>query len=293
MADALKPCVVCQARPRRNAHANTKYCTACQQERLTRPRSTLTPAQGAEVLRLAGTLPKADLCQRLGVSSATVSRFLREQGVRPGHYNAYKSDIVTAVCTAYETLGKKRTQQLFPDVRVRSIVERYKAFSPRQIRWTGEQHIAAIRMAGLVSATAQARYFDRPNAFEGSIKSFWVKVVRCAPSDVNGLSAHHAWHLVQPGAPATLVTHANSRGQYAIKILWLDLVQHLRPDVAPDLREAVQCLARFQAWLHGTDDPAAIRQMITEREGYARDDDPHERDRDRTRALDDLIGGPL
>ena len=49
----------------------------------------------------------------------------------------YPPDVVTTVCLTYQVLGKRETQALFPDVRVRSIVERYKHYAPRQLRWTG------------------------------------------------------------------------------------------------------------------------------------------------------------
>ena len=52
-------------------------------------------------------------------------------------------------------------------------------------------------------------------------------------------------------------------------VLWLDLAAHLRQDLDPLVRDAVHALARFQRWLHGTEDPAALRQLIQEREAYA------------------------
>lgn len=271
---ALALCTECQTRPRRTAHHNTKYCSVCQQRFCRTPRSRVTPAQAAQIEAVRGTRPRWQIAERVGISRAQLHRYLAEQGLT-SNARDYPPEVVTAVCATYAALGKRRTQALFPDVVVRSIVERHKDYAPRQIRWTGEQQVEAVRMAGLVSHTAQARYFGRPNAFEGSIKSFWTKGVGCAPGDVHGLGFHVAWQLATAGTPATLVTQAAQSCPRAV-VLWLDLVGHLRPGVAPEVRQMVEVLARFQAWLFGRTDTAGIRRMITEREAYARDDTGHD-----------------
>lgn len=271
---ALALCVECQTRPRRNAHGHTKYCAPCQQQLLRAPRSRVTAAQAAQIAALRHTMPRWQIAERVGISHAQLNRYLAEQGLR-SNARDYPPEIVTAVCATYAALGKRRTQDLFPDVVVRCIVDRHKQYDPRQIRWSGEQQIEAIRMAGLVSHTAQARYFSRPNAFEGSIKKFWARVVGCAPSDVHGYGYHAVWPLARAGVPAVLVHQATQPGPRAV-VLWLDLAQHLRSGVAPEVRTMVEVLARFQAWLFGgIEDTAPIRRMITEREAYARDDTGH------------------
>lgn len=260
-------CVECQARPRRSAHHQTKYCESCKQSLLRAPRSRVTEAQGARIRQLRGTMARARIAERVGITHAQLNRYLAEQGLT-SNARDYPPEVVTAVCTTYAALGKRRTQDLFPDVVVRSLIERHKDYPPRQVRWTGEQQMEAVRMAGLVSHTAQARYFSRPNAYEGSIKKFWARVVGCAPRDVHGLGIHLVWRLVLPGVPAVLVSQATQPCPRAV-VLWLDLVTHLRPGVDPLLRRLVEVLARFQAWLFGSTDAARIRRMITEREAYA------------------------
>ena len=127
-----------------------------------------------------------------------------------------------------------------------------------------------------MSHTAQARYFNRPNAYEGSIKSFWAKGACCAPRDVNGLGAYTAYQVATPGVPAVIVKHQQNSGARPV-VLWLDLAAHLRSDVGPFVREAVQVLARFQeAHARHHELSAAIRHMIQERELYARDEGRHD-----------------
>jgi hypothetical protein len=270
---ALALCVECQARPRRSLHHATKYCTPCQERLLRAPRSRVTPAQAAQIEPLRGTMPRWQIAERVGISHAQLNRYLVEQGLR-SNARDYPPEIITAVCSTYAALGLKQTQGLFPEVVVRCVIERHKDYPPRQIRWTGEQQMDAVRMGGLVSPTAQVRYFGRPNAYEGSIKKFWERVVGCAPRDVHGLGAHTAWQLALPGVPAILVKHQQNTGARPL-ILWLDLVRYLRLDVDPQVRRLVEALARFQAWLFGSPDPARIRRMITERETYGRHDPGH------------------
>jgi len=211
-----------------------------------------------------GTVTRHEIARRVGVSKAAVNRYLREVGLRK-RSDQYAPEVVAAVTSAYEAGGKAQVHELFPHASVRSIVERYP-HAPRQIRWTAEQLIEAAKMAGLVSHTGQARYFGRPNAYAGSIASVWAKTFQCAEGDINGLGVHLTWRLVRPGTPAVLVHQRTLPGPRTL-VLWLDLTAHLRAEVAPAIRQAIVALARFQAWLHGTDDPAAIRRMIQEREG--------------------------
>lgn len=267
MADHVAPCLACETAPRHSAHPNTKYCAPCAQELRHRPRANVTATQAAMIHQFRGTIVRRELAQHVGISQAQLTRYLREHGL-DSNARDYPPEVVATVCATYQALGKRETQALFPDVSVRSIVERHKHYAPRQIRWTGEQQIELVRMAGLVSQTAQARYFGRPNAYEGSIRSFWAKGMHCAPRDIHGLGAHLAWQVATPGVPATLVRHQQNAGARPV-VLWLDLAAHLRQDLDPLVRDAVHALARFQRWLHGTEDPAALRQLVQEREAYA------------------------
>ena len=269
------------------ARAKAKYCAACRQARRRQPRSRLTPAQAAQVLALRDTCYRHEIARRVGVSLAQVSRFLREQGLSSNARNL-PAATVAAVLRVYEQAprkqGKQRVRELFPDVAVRSVVERYRDFAPRQRRWQAEELREAVQMAGLVRPTTQARYFARPHAATGSIKSVWAKVFQCAPRDINGLGAHLAWRLTTPGCPAVLVAHEQASSGTP-KVLWLDLAQHLRPDLPEWVHDAVQALAGMQAWVHGTTDSAAIRAMITEREEtYGVDHERHDDERRTPRA---------
>lgn len=268
----MRLCLRCAQAPRRTTHPNTRYCTACREALLHHPASRVTEAQAAQVRALRGTMVRHQLAAHVGISGPQLTRFLREQGLTSNNRD-YPAEVVAAVARAYEAApphqGRAVVAQQFPGVVLRSIVERRAHHrphaQPRQVRWTGAQLCEAARMAGLVSPTAQARFFGRPNAFGGSIKALWVKRFQCASHDLNGLAAHTAWALCGPGTSVLLVRYQLTGGPRAM-CLWLTLAQQLRPDVPAWIGEAVAVLAHFQAWLHGTTDATAIATMVHERE---------------------------
>lgn len=268
MAATVRACQRCSGALPAEMHVNAKYCLPCRADLRRRPVSRLTPEQAADLERLSGTMTRNAIATHLGVSRAQISRYLRDHALR-SNARDHPDELVQAVCVAYAALGKRETEKLFPGVCVRSITERHYqrlGFPPRQIRWKGEELIDAVRMAGLVSHTAQAAYFRRPNAYNGSIKSLWHKVFHCAPNDINGMAMQHAWMLCGPGIIATLVKQQDKPHPQQT-VLWLDLEPALHADVAPWVRNAIAALAQFQRWLFHTTSADTIRQMIREREG--------------------------
>jgi hypothetical protein len=206
----MRRCRACQQapvegiKPGMPPHPNTKYCAACRTNIRTQPPSGLTEAQAAQIDALRGQITRRAIAATLGVSQAAINRLLRDHQWRSNSHQ-YAPDVVEAVCQVYDAGGKAAVRARFPEVKVRSIVERYKLYQPRQIRWTDGQIIDAARMAGLVGSKTQAHYFGRPNAYAWSIKSLWDKRFQCPPRDINGLSAHLVWQLATPGIPAVLV----------------------------------------------------------------------------------------
>lgn len=262
----MRHCVDCQA-DISLMHRNCLYCSPCRRERRRNPSSHMEPEQAALIDQLRNTMYRREIAQLAGVSEANVARYLREHGLR-SNVRDYPIAVVQAVCTAYATMGTVRTQELFPEVRVRSIVERYykrEQMPPRQLRWTDTEKIDAARMAGLVAHSVQAAYFHRPGAANGSIKALWGKWFCCAPGNVPGLPLHVAWRIALPGVIGTLVPQQVMPGPRVI-VLWLDLVGHLRHGVEPWIAQAITALAQCQAWLFGTTDSQQIRTMLTQRE---------------------------
>ena len=234
------------------------------------PLGRLTPEQDRLARRLAGTMYYQLLAKRVGVSRSTIMRWAHYNSVNVNAL-AYKPEVVEAVCAYYEKHGKEATQKRFPNVRVRSIVERHKDYRPRQIRWTNKQIIEAAKMAGVVSFEGQAKFFNRPNANAGSIKYLWHKRFKFGMQTIHGMSAHLAKDLVTKDCPyvASRFWRTKRKGQvFGRKLyLWVDMENYLRPEVPDFIREGVETLAEFQRWLFKSEHPKRnVVKLIRHRE---------------------------
>ncbi len=287
----MKVCGRCKLRPKRKHH-NSKWCAICSQELRHRPAHNLSRTEQSEVRRLAGKMSRDDIAKEVGRSLSSIRRYCRQAGISLMFDRDYPEEVRREVCEYYSVYGKVKTRKRFPSVTVRSIVERYLKkyeLNPRQIRWTKEQIVEAAKMAGIISHASQARYFNRPRAFEGSIRSLWVKKFGNSGGHVPGLKAQLAYQLVEGGRRIYRKDRTGSALFLPIKplevsfwmprkgrrvrylprriFLWVDIAENLRPDLHPEIKQIVRTMAKFQKWLHGTKNVrAAIKDLIKHRE---------------------------
>jgi hypothetical protein len=259
---------------KRSEHFNTKYCEKCRAYFLRYPKSTLTKEQRQEAEKLIGKMDRKEIAEHLGVSLANLKRAFR--GRRLAFHNKYarQPDLVKAVCKYYEKHGKIKTQKKFPQVCVRSVVERYPYFKPRQTRWSDSQIVEAAKMSGLISMNAQAKWFNRPNAFEGSIKSLWTKRFGFGGGSIHGLSYCVGKELVTRRCkPIDTFFWQTVRNEHKFGrklYLWVDIEKHLKSGFPDCIDEAVTTMADFQRWIFQTDNPRRkILQLMKERELHA------------------------
>jgi transcriptional regulator with XRE-family HTH domain len=264
----LRVCLTCKKEI--TGHFNRKRCRPCAKELVKRPNHTLTPAQQAEARRLAGTMMQHELADHLGCSRSNLIRWASRNRVSLDS-RSYKPDVVRRVLQYYERHGKTKTQQAFPDVSVRSIVERnYGKFRPRQTKWSDEQIVEAARMAGLVSPKAQAKYFNRPNSRSGSIKALWAKRFGVGGCSVNGMTHNSAKNFVTDQAPYVNPLGESRKGKrckFRRVCLWVDVEKHMRQGIPEFMQDAIKTLANFQRWLFGDKEPRQkIIRMMRQRE---------------------------
>ena len=208
---------------------------------------------------LIGKMPRDEIAKEVGVSVSSLKRAFR--GTRICFFNKHVAnpDRVKQVCQFYEEHGREATQKAFPEIKVRSIVERYKLYDPRQVRWTDEQIILAAKYAGILSYDQQAEIFNRPNAHAGSIKSLWMKRFRMAGGSINGMSEFMARTLVTDKCPFVQTRFWETRRgdkSFSRKLyLWVDMEKHLLPDVPDFIRSAIESMADFQRWLFESNNP--------------------------------------
>ena len=253
-------------------HLNSKRCKPCALEIRKRPRSTLTKKEIQRAKKLIGTMPREEIAERLGTSLVNLMRAFK--GTTLAFYNYCQKDpnLVRRVNSYYEKHGKTKSAQHFnlKPKQIEHIVYRYHQHKPRQIRWKGKEIIELARMAGLVSPRAQAKYFNRPGANAGSIKSAWVKNFRLAQRSINGMEHFRAKHLVTQKAKYLKPRGTARDGKLVAHrrvILWVDMAKVLKPEIPKHIRESVKSLAEFQKWLHGKRNTREnIINMMKERE---------------------------
>lgn len=256
-------------------HFNSKWCKSCAEGFKHRPRCNLTEFQKKEALRMRGKYTKEEIAKKIGASRSGVMRLGRDLNLSFNHCNRYKANpqLVKQVCKYYEKYGKIKTQKKFPHINVRSIVEHYNYFKPRQTKWTESQIKDLAQMAGIISMESQAKFFQRPNAHKGSIISVWMKNFKRSGGSLNGISWNIAKHFVTNDCKPIQTkfwSQRNSTTQNLKKrklVLWTEINQYIRPELPIHIKEAIACLSRFQEWLYGTCQVAKeVNKMIQERE---------------------------
>ena len=238
-----------------------------------RPQSTLSKRQIAKASKLIGKMDRREIAERLGISLSNLKRAFR--GTRLGYHNYCVANpgLVKEVNKYYERYGKNKTVKKFnlKPKQVEHIIYRYKLHKPRQIRWTDKEIIEAARMAGLVSTSSQAKYFNRPNANAGSVKSLWMKRFRMSQGCVNGMTHYRAKELLNGNARYLKPmgeTRAGEPVEFRKLVLWVDMERNLKKGLPAFMRDAVKTMADFQRWLHGGGDvKGKIIKLIKEREG--------------------------
>ena len=236
----------------------------------------MTSDQIKKAKKLIGIKNRMQICEELGVSLSNLKRAFR--GVRIPNVSEYSRETIDQVCAYYGEYGIRKTEKKFPDCKIRSIIERnYGKFNPRQVRWNDSEIIELARMAGLVSYKAQAKYFNRPRANEGSIWSVWIKKFKLPSGNLNGMSLNQAKHIVSENCPVLECKLLKRRddekplGSYSVRkiFLWVDMEKNLKPDLPIFLKNGIEAMANYQRWLFNSKNPKLkIIKMIKDREIY-------------------------
>lgn len=267
----MKKCLSC-GKSLIGAHPNRKRCPHCVEELRHRPNTSMSSSQIRHARSLIGKMSREDIAKTLGVSVVSLNRAFRGTRLAFHKYCVVNPGLVRQVNAYYEKHGNKKTAAAFgiKPRQVEHIVYRYKSHKPRQIRWTAQQLTEATKMAGLVSPSAQAKYFNRPRAHGGSIRSLWNKRFGFCGGSINGMVHWYAKELCNHKARYLKPIGEDRRGQpveFRRLILWVDMEKCLKPDAPEFLKSAIGTMADFQRWLWKSDNPRPlILKMIRERE---------------------------
>lgn len=160
----------------------------------------------------------------------------------------YSDSLIEEVCEYYAKHGKIKTRDKFPEVNVRTVVERYKhdiGVAPRQVRWKDEEIVKVVLLARTNTKEEIAKEMNRPNAHTGSIKSIFSKRLNLSATKIAGLPYAKVvknykicekdipWHRLE-----------SRRICY-----WSDILTYLRPNVSSEIRRAIETCVMFEKWL--------------------------------------------
>lgn len=252
----------------KSVHSNVKRCAPCRDYLKLYVPTTMTPLQIAKAEKMIGKYTRHQICERLGVSLSSLKRAFR--GTRMPCVREHINKIMASNVSAYYQIhGLKKTEEKFPELRIRSIIERYKLHSPRQAKWKNDELVEVVRMSHFASHSSQAKYLNRPGAKAGSILSVHSKRLfkGIEKGNIHGLYEHKARFFVTKSCPKIIVnglvrTSGNNRYLY----LWSDMEKNIRIDCPAAIKDAISAGATFQRWLYKTENPRKeILKIIRER----------------------------
>lgn len=247
-------------------HWNSRYCEDCRYLRRKKnigfPASA-TKAQIAIVKAMVGDANINEIAALLGVHRSFVKRIGLTLGLT-FRIETYSEETIREVTEYYLKHGKPETEKMFPNVAVRTIIEHkagLKGLYPRCRKWTDAEMVELAKFAGLVSFNNQAKYFNRPRANAGSIKSAWCKRFKTAPGYMHGLPIHKAKILLMPGFP-TITVQEQERGGERKMVLFCDAVKYLAKDTPDFIKDAIKAMAEFQRKLYGKNPRLHIENIL-------------------------------
>lgn len=210
---------------------------------------------------LAGTMPRDEIAKKLGVSLSNLKRSCPE--IKFTYHNRWVNNptLVKEICRYYEKYGKTKTQEKYPEIKIRSIIEHYKFYKPRTIPWKDNELIELAKFAGLIPLKDQAKFFNRPNANAGSIKSAWYKRFKTTPCYMHGMPVHKAKIFLQPNFPTIKVKRQIS-GSPTKLVLFCDAINFLRDDCPEFIKEAIIAISDFQKSLFGENPRHEIENIV-------------------------------
>lgn len=218
----------------------------CALKAKARPSHSLTRDQQKKALALAGTLYREEIAKSIGCSKSTFTRFAAEHRHINWNAHRYPDETIKKVCEYYLTHSLSETQKKFPGVTARSIIDRY-FHAVKSRKWTQEEILKLYKYTGLVSWAEIAFSLNR------SITSPKTQRRRKISGRVNGLSFDVAKRFLKNGCPFFYVRLNDKRhGQWVSP--WVSLEKYLKESNPEWVNNAFGALARFQRWLHGSEE---------------------------------------
>ena len=195
-------------------------------------------------------MKRIELSEQIGSSRATVNRFMRDNGLKTGQHTQYPKDVVKKICEFHEQHGVKKTQEKFPDVKVRSIVERYQT-NAYLASYDFKQIHLFLKYSEMLSDEQLYQLLGRSVSNRKIVCKATERMIGFGknPSRVylNGLPYRFVKNFTKDSIPYFKFSHGHCRKL----CLWYDIKKHLSKNVSLEIKEIVNIMSKFQLWLHG------------------------------------------
>lgn len=227
---------------------------------------SITDEQRLKIISMLNTHKRKDIAKEIGISETKLRRIAKGSGyeftfakARP--FGKYSKELTEEVISFFEEHGISETKKKYPDVRVRSIIERYPRKKPRQRNWKDEEIIQAIKFGPFVSNENQYKFFKRPGAYQGSIKALWAKKIKGTKLRTHGLPFYIASKIID-GKKAVLHKTAFKNPKHICT--WQTLKENLKDDCPAVFKVAIEAGYEFHVWLYGENPNEEISRMYKE-----------------------------
>lgn len=215
------------------------------------------------ILKNVGILDRRKMAKELNISVSTLKRIAYRNKINFPILKKYDDSLVKEIIEFYESGHDiKSTQDLYK-VNIKSILEtyRHKRTRKKQERWNDSSILELFKMGGLLDANSQSIYFNRPRAFGGSIRSFWIKRFGISQNRIHGLPAHIARKvLINPILIKTNFRMNKGTPQYIC--LWADCKKFKPPFIF--LKEIINMISEYQMKLFCAKDESDLRDKVLE-----------------------------
>lgn len=228
-----------------NRHKNALRCKKCSADLRKKPHHNLTPKQQKEALRWAGKIYRWEIAEKIGCSNASLARFAKEQ--KHVNWNAHRYDqkTVQKICDFYLHHTLEQTQEKFPGVTVRSIIDRYTQ-EVKCYKWTNDEVFKLMKYSGLVPWSYIAVKLGRnKNSARRKYKRILAGRINCLPHNI-------AREFVNPGCPFFYVRlDLKSTGLWMCP--WVTINRYKKQNLPTHIKKAIRAMSNFQLWLHGSE----------------------------------------
>ena len=189
------------------------------------------------IIDLAGKFTREEIANKLGTSRSTVNRCLKKNNIKTGQPKSYPINIRNAVINFYASHTLKETQKQFPNVKVRSIIERYTTLE-KQNYWTFEEELKAISMLSEKSTAEISKILGRGKR---AVSKRIQRNYQIAPKHLNGIAYRLCKHVLRSNFIP------EKKGNIYI-VNWNDFDKYISTKNKTIL-ECVKVLAKFRTWL--------------------------------------------